>query len=259
MATILFPSPIFGPVKSRRLGVSLGINLIPSDGKMCSFDCLYCECGYNADGIPRTPRPSRILVAQLLEEQLQKMQAEGELPDVITFAGNGEPTMHPAFPEIIEDTLRLRTQYCPEARVAVLSNALHCGRPKVHAALRRVDDNILKLDTVNKAYIELVDRPDRDFEVEDIVANIAAFDGQACVQTMFMTGATPEGQSVDNTSDDYVLPWIEALRRIRPRKVMVYTIDRETPTKGLQKASPETLDRIVSMVREAGIAAEASY
>lgn len=259
MATVLYPSPIFGPVKSRRLGVSLGINLIPADGKMCSFDCLYCECGRNAERLPHTPRPPRSLVAQRLEEKLCQMKMEGELPDVITFAGNGEPTMHPAFADIIEDTIRLRGIYCPEARVAVLSNALHCGRPKVQAALRRVDDAILKLDTVDEEYIRLVDRPDRDFSIEEIIENIAAFEGQACVQTMFMTGQTPEGYSVDNTSERYVLPWIDALRRIRPRKVMIYTIDRETPTAGLQKAAPETLDGIAALVREVGLTVEVSY
>lgn len=259
MPTILFPSPIFGPVISRRLGVSLGINLIPEGGKLCSFDCIYCECGFNASNAPRTPRPKREAVAEALEKKLQAMQAEEKLPDVITFAGNGEPTMHPQFPAIIDDTLRLRNEYCPKARVAVLSNAFHCERPTVREALLKVDDAILKLDTVDEDYIRHVDRPTRHYHVQDIIAHLAAFDGQACIQTLFMKGMTPDGFNVDNTGDAYVLPWIEALRQIRPRRVMIYTIDRETPTQGLLKATPKELDRIADLLRQQGFEAEVSY
>ena len=159
MSTIIYPSPIFGPIHSRRLGISLGINLQPADGKVCTFDCIYCECGFNKDHRPTLPRPSRELVAQKLEEQLQKMVAEQQLPDVLTFAGNGEPTSHPHFAEIIDDTIRLRDQYCPNAKVCVLSNATMIHRPQVHDALLRVDDNILKLDTIDPAYINRVDCP----------------------------------------------------------------------------------------------------
>lgn len=259
MSTILFPSPIFGPVNSRRLGVSLGVNLIPAGGKLCSFDCIYCECGFNEGNTPRTPRPKREAVAEALEQQLQTMLAEGRLPDVITFAGNGEPTMHPQFPGIIDDTLRLRNKYCPEARVAVLSNAFHCERPTVREALLKVDDAILKLDTVNEDYIQRIDRPTRHYDVQEIINNLTAFEGKACIQTMFMKGTAADGQSVDNTSDSYVLPWIEALHKIRPRRVMIYTIERETPTQGLLKATPEELDRIADLLRQEGFDTEVSY
>ena len=147
--TIIYPSPIFGPVHSRRLGVSLGINLMPADGKLCTFNCIYCECGFNEDFRPKLPRPTREEVRAVLEVRLQDMQQNGPAPDVLTFAGNGEPTAHPHFPEIIADTLALRDHYFPHAKVSVLSNSTFIHKPAVFDALLRVDNNILKLDTVH--------------------------------------------------------------------------------------------------------------
>ncbi|MBO7110207.1 MAG: radical SAM protein, partial [Prevotella sp.] len=159
MSTVIYPSPIFGPVHSRRLGLSLGINLLPADGKVCSFDCIYCECGFNEAHRPNLPMPTRQEVAEALEQRLQQMQAEGRMPDVLTFAGNGEPTCHPHFAEIIDDVIALRDKYCPEAKVSVLSNSTLIHRQQVHDALLRVDNNILKLDTVSPEYIQRVDHP----------------------------------------------------------------------------------------------------
>ena len=255
---IVFPSPIFGPIHSRRLGISLGINLMPADGKICTFDCIYCECGFNADHRPHLPRPTRREVAESLEEQLRRMQDEGTRPDVLTFAGNGEPTAHPDFAAIIDDTISLRDQFCPEAKVSVLSNATMALRPEVHRALSRVDNNILKLDTVSPDYIRLVDRPTGHYDVQAVIEALCAFKGQVIVQTMFMKGQH-NGQSVDNTTDAYVLPWLETLRRIAPECVMVYTIDRATPATGLLKASPGELDAIAEKVRQAGIEVEVAY
>ena len=260
MSTVIYPSPIFGPIHSRRLGISLGINLQPADGKVCSFDCIYCECGFNGDHRPTLSRPSRQLVAQKLEEQLQKMVADKQLPDVLTFAGNGEPTSHPHFAEIIDDTIRLRDQYCPQAKVCVLSNATMTHRPQVHDALMRVDDNILKLDTVNPDYIRLVDRPVGHYDVRQIIDNLKAFHGHVIIQTMFMRGAlSPSSLNVDNTGEEYVGPWLEVVKQIKPQQVMVYTIDRETPAQGLEKASREQLDAIRDRVIAAGIPCTASY
>ena len=188
MSTVIYPSPIFGPVHSRRLGISLGINLLPADGKVCSFDCIYCECGFNADHRPKLPMPTREEVARRLEEKLQQMSSEGQLPDVLTFAGNGEPTSHPHFAEIIDDTIRLRNQYCPRAKVSVLSNSTMIQRPEVHDALMRVDNNILKLDTVDPDYINKVDRPNGHYDVEAIVERMKAFHGHIIIQTLFMKG-----------------------------------------------------------------------
>ncbi len=258
MSTIIYPSPIFGPVHSRRLGISLGINLLPADGKVCSFDCIYCECGFNENHRPTLPLPTRAEVAEKLEQKLRQMVADGQLPDVLTFAGNGEPTCHPHFDEIIGDTIRLRNQYCPQAKVCVLSNATMIQRQQVHDALMLVDDNILKLDTVDPLYIQLVDRPNGHYDVHSIIERMKAFQGHIIIQTMFMRGQY-QGKRIDNTGEAYVGPWLEAVRQIRPQQVMVYTIDRETPAQGLEKASREQLDAIRDRVIAAGIPCTASY
>lgn len=264
MSTIIYPSPIFGPIHSRRLGISLGINLLPADGKVCSFDCIYCECGFNKDHRPTLPLPEREEVARKLESKLQEMQAEGQLPDVLTFAGNGEPTCHPHFAEIIDDTIRLRDQYCPKAKVCVLSNSTFIHRQQVHDALMLVDDNILKLDTIDPVYINKVDRPNGTYDVKTIIERMKAFNGHIIIQTMFMRGETEgnrEGEkvSVDNTREEFVGPWLDAVKSIRPQQVMVYTIDRETPALGLEKATHEQLDAIRDRVIAAGIPCTASY
>ncbi|MDE6819591.1 MAG: radical SAM protein [Bacteroides acidifaciens] len=256
--TIIFPSPIFGPIHSRRLGVSLGINLLPDDGKVCSFDCIYCECGFNAERRTKKLLPTREEVRTALEEKLEDMQANGPAPDVLTFAGNGEPTAHPHFPEIIEDTLALRDKYFPKAKVSVLSNSTFIDRPAVFEALNKIDNNILKLDTVDEEYIHLLDRPNGKYSVKKIIEKMKEFEGNCIVQTMFLKGSY-QGKDVDNTSDKYVLPWIEAVKEIAPRQVMIYTIDRETPDHNLQKATHEELDRIVALLEKEGIPATASY
>ena len=258
MSTIIYPSPIFGPVHSRRLGLSLGINLLPPDGKVCSFDCIYCECGFNEDHIPHLPLPTREEVASALEARLRQMRAEGRRPDVLTFAGNGEPTCHPHFAEIIGDTIRLRDAYCPEAKVSVLSNATMLHRQQVFEALLRVDNNIQKLDTVSPAYIKAVDHPCGTYDVAQVISRLKDFHGHVIIQTMFMRGQC-QGEDVDNTGEEYVGPWLQVLREISPQQVMVYTIDRETPARGLLKATREQLDAICARVKAAGISCQASY
>ena len=258
MSTIIYASPIFGPIHSRRLGISLGINLLPADGKMCSFNCIYCECGFNEERRPTLPMPTREEVVCKLEAKLEEMKAEGQLPDVLTFAGNGEPTSHPHFAEIIDETIRLRDKYCPKAKVCVLSNSTFIHRQQVHDALMRVDDNILKLDTVDETYIQQTDRPTGSYDVKRIIEHMKAFHGHIIIQTMFMRGAY-QGKSVDNTGEEYVGPWLETIKTIKPQQVMVYTIDRETPAQGLEKASREQLDAIRDCVIAAGIPCTASY
>lgn len=258
MATVIYPSPIFGPVHSRRLGISLGINLLPADGKVCTFDCIYCECGFNKDFRARKPMPTRQEVYLALQEQLQKMKSEGQQPDVLTFAGNGEPTIHPDFPAIIDDTRTLRDRFFPQARISVLSNATRILKPEVFEALKKVDNNILKLDTVDLEYIQRVDRPTGPYDLPALIAQLKAFDGKVIIQTMFMTGSM-EGQDVDNTTDYYVEPWLQTIKEIAPAMVMIYTIDRETPDHDLAKATAAQLDRIAEWVREAGISVSVSY
>lgn len=258
MPTIIYPSPIFGPVKSRRLGISLGINLLPADGKVCTFDCIYCECGLNATRKTKSPLPTREEVAAALEAKLMEMKEHGVLPDVLTFAGNGEPTIHPHFGEIIDDTIALRDRLCPAAKVSVLTNATLITRDTVFEALKKVDNNILKLDTVDSSYIDTIDRPTGKYDVNTIIDRMRAFNGKAVIQTMFLKGEV-DGKDMDNTGDLYVMPWIATVKEIAPREVMIYTIDRETPVGGLQKATREELDRIVALLAKEGIKATASY
>lgn len=258
MPTIIYPSPIFGPVKSRRLGISLGINLLPADGKVCTFDCIYCECGLNAERKSKGVLPTREEVATALEKRLVEMGASGELPDVLTFAGNGEPTIHPQFAGIIDDTIGLRNRLCPSAKVSVLTNATLIARESVFEALKKVDNNILKLDTIDPGFISRIDRPTGKYDLATIIERMKAFEGKAVIQTMFLKGEA-DGKEIDNTGDSYVLPWIATIKDIAPREVMIYTIDRGTPVKGLQKATREELDRIVNMLAKEGIKATASY
>lgn len=263
---LTYASPIFGPVKSRRLGISLGVNLMPGDGKVCTFDCIYCECGFNKDYIPHQPRPTRAEVAEALERKLVEMAAEGTAPDVLTFAGNGEPTAHPDFLGIIEDTVGIRNCHFPNAKISVLSNATMLHREDVRRALMLVDNNIQKLDTVDMDYIRLVDQPlQPNYDVSAVIENMKLFKGHCIIQTMFMGEALPcDGAAVEaskfcNTGEEYVGPWLEAVAAIAPEKVMIYTIDRETPDKRLQKAAPEVLDAIRDRVLALGIPCTASY
>jgi wyosine [tRNA(Phe)-imidazoG37] synthetase (radical SAM superfamily) len=186
------------------------------------------------------------------------MRQEGVTPDVLTFAGNGEPTAHPDFPAIVDAVLKVRDKWCPQAKVSVLSNSTFLYKPAVVEALKRIDNNILKLDTVDAEYIRRVDRPNAHYDVKEIIASLKQFDGQLIIQTMFMKGSS-QGVSVDNTGDAYVLPWLEVMKEIHPRQVMIYTIDRETPDHDLQKATHEELDRIVALLKENGLEASASY
>ena len=256
--TVIYPSPIFGPVHSRRLGVSLGINLLPADGKFCSFDCVYCECGFNKDRRPKQKLPTREEVKDALRAKLEEMKINGPAPDVLTFAGNGEPTAHPHFAQIIDDTLDLRDEFFPNAKVSVLTNGTMLDRPQVFEALYKVDNNIVKLDTINQDYIETVDRPTGKYDVRSVIELMKLFKGHCIVQTMFMNG-TFEGKDVSNTSNAFVEPWLEAVKYIAPSQVMIYTIDRDTPGQELVKATHEELDGILERLKAAGISATASY
>ena len=259
MDTQLYASPIFGPIHSRRLGVSLGINLLPADGKCCSFDCLYCECGLNSERMPHSQMPTADEVSASLRQHLASMALEGIRPDVLTFAGNGEPTLHPHFSEIVDRVIEIRNEMVPQAKVSVLSNATQTVRPEVFDALTRVDNNIVKLDTVDPIYINKVDRPvSHSYDVNEIINAMKQFGQHCIIQTMFMQG-TYQGQDLDNTTDRYVLPWLDAVQQIQPREVMIYTIDRNTPVATLQKATHQQLDRIAAMVEERGVKCQVSY
>lgn len=251
MATSLYNDIIFGPVRSRRLGLSLGVNLLPLESKLCSFNCIYCECGWTKDGVsPRFNR--REDVARLLEEKLMEMTTAANPPDVITFAGNGEPTMHPEFEQIIEDTIRIRDDYAPSAKVSVLSNATMIGKESVRRALLKVDNNILKLDSASDETVKLIDNPRGSYSVAETVRNMKLFDGQLIVQTMLLRGSY-NGQKVDNTTEAEISAWLELLEEIRPREVMIYSLDRDTPAPDLEKIYLDELSAIAAKVRTLGI------
>lgn len=252
MSTVIYDSPIFGPIHSRRLGISLGINLLPKGGKFCSFDCIYCECGLNSERRTRNPLPTADEVIDGLRSKLQEMQQEGIVPDVLTFAGNGEPTLHPHFAEIAARVREVRNELCPSAKMSILSNATQVRRPEIREALMLFDNAILKLDTVDPAYINNVDQPQGHYDVEEQIESLALMQGRCIIQTMLM-GGTYKGQSTDNTGDAYIAPYLEALRRIRPRQVMLYTLDRETPVQGLVKAPREKMEAIADRIRALGI------
>lgn len=252
--TALFEEVIFGPVRSRRLGISLGVNLLPVHAKLCTFDCIYCECGWNEERRGERRFNAREVVQAALESKLAAMAAEGALPDVITFAGNGEPTMHPDFEAVIGDTIALRDRYCPTARISVLSNATQLHRADVVRALRRVDNNILKLDSAFDATVRRMNRPQQaDYTVAKIVAQLKAFEGDFILQTMFLRGECA-GEPVDNTTPEAVAAWLRLVEELRPCQVMVYSIDRDTPCQTLERVPREELQRIAAHIEALGIA-----
>lgn len=258
MSTFLFDQIIFGPVKSRRLGVSLGVNLLPTDSKVCSFDCIYCECGWNPKKREiKAVLPPRALVKQKLEEKLTDMALNNEWPDVITFAGNGEPTLHPEFEGIIDDTIELRNKLIPNARIAVLSNATMLHKPAVVRALLKVEDNIQKLDSAIEETIRRIDCPSSNFRLKDVVENLKSFNGKVIIQTLFLKGNF-KGEIIDNTTEVELIEWMKLIAEIKPSQVMIYTIERDTPATGLEKVKLDDLEEIAKRVRAIGLEVQVS-
>ena len=253
MQTVIFHSTIYGPIHSRRLGMSLGINLMPNDGKICSFDCLYCEAGFNAQGPGKDGIPTRDAVKKQLKRKFEEMKAAGQTLDVITFSGNGEPTLHPEFKKVVEDVMRLRTEYFPNAKVTVLSNSTMAGKPAVAEALLKVDFNILKLDSAMPHTFRVLNRPVSPNCLPDgVIADLKKFRGQCVVQTIMIRGEY-DGVRFDNTTDDELDALLSAYLEIGPREVMLYSIDRKTPAENLEKVSKEELEKIAQRFRDAGI------
>lgn len=258
MQTVLFTSTIFGPIHSRRLGTSLGVNLMPADGKVCSFDCLYCEAGFNAQGPGTKGIPPRTEVARLLEDKLAEMRNQNLQLDVITFSGNGEPTLHPDFNGVVDDVLLLRDKYYPEAKVSVLSNATRLQSTGVVEALRKVDNNILKLDSALDETVKIIDRPvSPEYRVADVVEGMKQFDGHCIVQTMMLRGEH-NGITIDNTTDCEIEALINACKEIAPREVMLYSIDRKTPAEHLVKVQRDELEKIAQRFIDAGLKVQVS-
>lgn len=250
MQRVLFHKTIFGPIRSRRLGSSLGVNLSPDDGKLCSFDCLYCEAGFNAQGVGTTGFPSREKIRTELRAKLESMRQNGEQLDVITFSGNGEPTLHPQFDAIIDDTIALRNEFFPDVKISVLSNSTRLHKPEVCAALTRVDNNILKLDSAIESTMRKIDRPvSPTFTVESVTRQLKQFSGQGIIQTMIL-----RGEGIDNSTDEEISALIKVYNDIRPRSIMIYSIDRKTPDETLQAVNHDELKIIADRIeRETGI------
>ena len=258
MGTFLFDKIIFGPVKSRRLGVSLGINLLPTNSKLCNFNCIYCECGWTPGKQEfKVKFHERKIVAEKLEEMLIEMKQNNKPLDVITYAGNGEPTLHPDFDKIIDDTIKIRDKYFPKVRIAVLSNATLLHKEKVFNALKLVDDNILKLDSAFANTIKLFNNPIGKYDVNKIVENFKRFNGKLIIQTMFVKGQY-EGQKVDNTTEKELSAWIKLLHQIKPKTVMIYTIARDTPSPDLVKVSADELYLIKDRLNKEGFEVQVS-
>ena len=253
MAGFLFHDIIFGPVRSRRLGLSLGINLLPTHKKHCSFNCIYCECGWTPP-LSDDPLifPERKLVSQFLERSLVEMVEEDYLPDAITYAGNGEPTLHPEFAEIVDDTILLRDKYIPSAKVSVLSNASMIHDPKVFQALLKLDNNILKLDAGSERIFRLMNNPVLPVNYYGLVEDLKKFEGKVIIQSMFLRGYFGD-QPVDNTTEEEVNEWLKKIREIHPMLVMIYPIARATPVQNLEKIPIFELEEIAKKIRDAGL------
>jgi wyosine [tRNA(Phe)-imidazoG37] synthetase (radical SAM superfamily) len=254
MPTFLFDRIIFGPVKSRRLGVSLGINLLPANRKVCNFNCIYCECGWTNDSAKdKSPLPTRDEIYKALDLKLSEMKAKNTPPDVITFAGNGEPTLHPEFPVIVDDCIELRNKYFPKTRIAVLSNSTTITIPSIREALLKVDQNILKLDSGFDLTVKVHNQPRVNVRVAELIGNLRNFNGQLIIQTLFLRGSF-NGKSIDNTTPEEIEAWLKAIEMIKPYEVMIYTISRDTPGGSqLEKVPATELKRIAQMVNRLGI------
>jgi wyosine [tRNA(Phe)-imidazoG37] synthetase (radical SAM superfamily) len=238
---------VFGPIHSRRLGSSLGINVLPERGKICNFDCIYCECGWNRDGRGDTRIPVAADLRAALEAKLASCVAQGTGIDSITFSGDGEPTINPDFPEMVDITLELRDRYYPSAVVSVLSNATMVHRDAVFEALRKVDNPILKIDAPTTELARIINRPAPGYRVEDIVEALKRFEGDFVLQTMFL-----RCEGFDSSSPEVLSGWMDIVRTLRPREVMVYTIDRQTPQAGLVRFTPEEMRALTAPLVEEG-------
>lgn len=242
-----FEDIVFGPIRSRRLGSSLGVNILPAHGKMCNFDCVYCECGWNKDGVEDKVYPRCADVAAALEKRLSELSEQGVPVDSITFSGNGEPTMNPDFAQIVDETLRLRDRLYPEAKVSVLSNATMIGRESVFEALRKVDNAIMKIDASSDELIAKINKPTGSYSLDKVVEGLRRFEGDFILQTMFL-----RSEEFDTVKDGALSRWMDIVRELKPREVMVYTIDRETPDKTLGKFTVEQMAALVQPLVDEG-------
>lgn len=257
MATFLWSDIVFGPIHSRRVGTSLGINLLPVCGKLCTFDCVYCECGDLSSGAPRKDRrmPSLEQVVEVMSSRFAALHAEGVKVDSISFTGNGEPTLHKDFPAIIDKVVELRDKYFPQAVISVFSNSTTLGRPGVFEALMKVDNRIMKVDCSDAATVAAINRPAGQFSLEKVLDDLERFNGDFILQTMFFKGSL-DGREIDLTAPELVAGWSDIVRRLHPSKIMAYSLDRDTPVAGLRKVEREELQAITAPLRDEGFEIE---
>jgi len=255
MSTFLFDSIIFGPVWSRRLGESLGVNLLPANRKVCNFNCVYCECGLTPNETPYSEFPSREEVRNLLSERLLEIKKNGEYLNSITFAGNGEPTLHPDFAGIMSDTVVLRDSILPEVKITVLSNATRAGMGNIFDALNLADLNILKLDSAIESTLLHINCPKGNFSFHDLINTLNRFKGKLIIQTLFFRGKF-KGNILDNSTSEEISAWLKVIESIRPECVMIYSLARDTPVQGLERIGIEGLTAIANRVEELNIAVQ---
>ena len=245
----------YGPVQSRRLGLSLGINLLPTEYKLCSFNCLYCQYGWTkkvtfAPGERLKDLPSVDAVAAALETALAELSRDHRTMDAISICGNGEPTLYPALAEVIVKVKRIRDRYQPRARVAILSNSSTVGDHAVRAALDLLDVKIMKFDAGSEEMFRQLNHPAAPVYMGEIVAGLKA------LKKIFLQSCFVQGR-VTNADPDSVAMWIDKVREIHPLSVQVYTLDREPADKRIEKVSRTTLAWIADAVRwRAGLPAE---
>ncbi|MDD2290268.1 MAG: radical SAM protein [Bacteroidales bacterium] len=257
MEKLKFTSPVFGPIHSRRLGSSLGINLMPASRKVCNFNCIYCECGWNPDPLQPGKKeeslmPGRETVALALEKKLRMLTKEGKSPDAITFSGNGEPTLHPGFSGIVQDTVALKNKWSPGTKVCVLSNSANLDKKGVMEGLMMADLRIMKIDSAIEETLRIINNPTAGYSLQRTVSLLKRFGGDFTLQTMFLTGSV-DGKVVDNTTEQELEAWFALVDELKPRQVMVYTLDRKTPAPGLKKCPAEKLDSIARVLKDKGI------
>ena len=253
MSTFLWESIAFGPIHSRRLGQSLGINLMPVDEKICTFNCLYCECGWTLEKNlnAREPYPLET-VMDAVEHKLADCRAHGTPVDSLTFSGNGEPTLYPWFDQVIDRLIVLRDKYYPQAVITCLSNATQLFRPEIITALQRIENPMLKLDAGTQAMLNTVNAPIVPVDIEQVTDQLCTFNGNLVIQTLFFSGER-EGRAFDPEWSQ----WLARIRRIRPKRIVIYSLDRETPALDLHKFDKAYLDGIVAKLRAEGFNAAA--
>jgi len=252
----LWDKIVFGPIQSRRLGNSLGINVSPTTKKICSFDCIYCECGWTLEkNIDPKDFYSVEEITEAIEKKLQECSANNTPVDSITFSGNGEPTLHLNFCQIIDNLIVLRDKYYPGTAITCLSNAAQLANKYVLSVLQKIENPVLKLDAVDESLFQLINKPTIDISVNEIIKQLQSLNGNFIMQSLFLKGMF-NNQTFNNAEEPHLSLWIEVVKKLNPKQVMLYSIDRSTPAQGLEKITAEELQKFAIMLQQFGIQAK---